>query len=110
MVGYPKAAPERLAKGSKKAIQKYGDEEEGDEEKTTLSWTGFLKLYEDSYRKDPGALQVEFENRGFTLHKTDAPAKKIAAKFSAIEPDCLTRSLCPSKRHQSSRWFWFSTR
>lgn len=75
-VGFPTAGSERLAKGSKKAIQKYGEEDENSETKTTLNWDGFLKLYEDSYRKNPGDLKVEFENRGFTLHRMDAPLKQ----------------------------------
>lgn len=104
-VGYPNAPADKLQKGSKRAIQKYGEEIEGEDERTTLDWNGFLKLYEDSYSRDPGALKKEFENRGFTLHQTpDAPPTGKIKKRRASRQDSrssLAKIMPPSMRSES---------
>jgi len=102
-VGYPNAPADKLQKGSKRAIQKYGEEVEGEEDRTTLNWDGFLKLYEDSYSRDPGALQKEFENRGFTLHQSApaTPKPKVRRVSRQDSRTSLAKIMPPSMRSAS---------
>jgi len=103
-VGYPSAPGEKLQKGSKRAIQKYGEEVEGDDERVTLSWEGFLKLYEDSYARDPSALKKEFENRGFRLHRAGEPLSTPRHRRRSSRNDSrssLAKIMPPSMRSES---------
>lgn len=106
-VGYPETKSEILAKGTQTALEKYGNEEEGEQ---ILAWQGFLQMYETTYAKNKKSLKKEFEKRGFTLHKLKEkqrprlPSRGSMSNLIPTEPSApkIKRQPSQPKKRQSS--------